>query len=275
MEVLRKTLAPSSASRRAGLDEELEAGQLVFCACLIEEAGYLLRLPRTTISAGQALFHRFYVPASLRDHSHVWAACAALLIATKVEETPRLIREIATTVHHCLAPDVDPENDKHGSGTEPLDYYGPLGYEWKASILDAERQMMSYLGFRVTYDHPHKYVLVFMNTLREKAGCDAWTGQEGVIWRKMLQVAWNYANDAHRAQIVAIVNAETVACACIGLAAQDGAVLLPDGWQAAFGASPEDCSVLGDVIGIVSSGLERAPRFEDVSGSGIAKLVRP
>jgi cyclin L len=284
-------LASPSMSIRDGVSSDVERVQLAYGADLISDCGVLLRLPRVAIVSAQVLFHRFYAVASLKAHSHIWIAAASLLVASKAEEHPRRIRHIANVVFHCFCSREGLGAVEAGDAAKllPLDYYGTSGYDWKCGIVIAERHLLKELGFRVLVEHAHKFVLVFVNTLRDKAGCVDW-GDEGLdygrgtcngdrsspaMWRRVLQGSWDFANDAHRAQgPAALHRPEVVACACIGLAAREANLQLPDRWQEVFGGV-DIGSRLEDAIRAASAEPQTAGRFLDVARSEVAKLCGP
>lgn len=268
-----KLLTPS---QRDGVSKSDEECALYYGAELIQECGILLRLNQVVMASAQALFQRFYLACSLKIHSHIWAAGACLLLASKTEEDARKIRDIANVVYVRLCSregwiDVRKED----GSIVPLDYYGAVGYDWKSNIVSAERHVLRQLGFHVHVEHPHKFILVFMNTIREQTGADDWLTASGQRWHKVLQRAWNYANDSSRGRVVVVEKPETVACACIGLSARDQKSVLPTNWFLAFGSDAVAykrawCDIL-HIYAIAESDI----RFEDIAQSGIKRLCLP
>jgi cyclin L len=260
------------ASRQDGVSAIVEELQLAYGADLIAEAGICLRLSQVTIATAQVLFHRFYVVASLHAHGHIWTAAAALLVACKTEEQHRRIRDIANGVHYCFCA-------REGVGRKcakgrpvPLDYYGEAGFEWKRTIIASERHLLKELGFQVFVNHLHKFVLVFANILREKAGLSDWD-VDGGRWRRMLQGAWNYANDAHRSRLPIFESAEAVACACISLSADRAGVTLPPQWTDVFGTGRAQCDRIRGALERVYAVGSTAGSFEDLARCGIVAMV--
>jgi cyclin L len=256
-------------SRQDGVAADVEELQLAYGADLITEAGRCLRLPQVVIVSAQVLFHRFYTVTSLKAHGHVWTAAAALLVACKSEEQQRRVRDVANVVHYCFC-----ARERVGAAgadgrPRPLDYYGEPGYEWKRTVIAAERHLLKELGFQVRVDHPHKFVLVFMNTMRDAAGAaGGWA--DDAAWRGVLQAAWNYASDALRARLPVVEAPEAVACACIALAADRCGRPLPAGWAGVFGADEPRCRRIAAAIRRVYGLGVTAGRFEDVALCGVA-----
>jgi cyclin L len=268
------TLGSTSVSREDGIDGSVEEGQLLFGAELIADSGLLLRLPQVAIVSAHILFHRFFLVVSLKAHSHVWVAASALLVASKAEEQPRKIRDIANVVYHCFCIQQGiGQRDVVTGELLPLDYYGRPGYEWKLAVTTTESHLLRELGFRVLVEHPHKFVLVFVNTLRDKAGCGDWNDKSAAFWCRIMQLSWNYANDAHRMQLAVLERPEVIACACINLAAADAMLNLPDGWLDVFGADASDCKRFSGAITRLYSLPQTAGRFEDLAMSNIVSIL--
>lgn len=257
-----------------GIPSDVEELQLAYGADLISEAGRCLRLSQLVIVSAQTLFHRFYAVTSLQAHSHLWSASAALLVATKAEEQGRRIRDIANVVHYCFcAREKIGTLDAEGRPT-PLEYYGEPGYEWKSTIVTAERHMLKELGFHVLTDSPHKFVLVFMNTLRDKAGFADWSDKRASSLRDVLRAAWKYANDAHRGRAPVLEKPEALACACISLAAQNCEEELPAGWEVVFGSDDVSCRRICAAIKRLCSLGPTAGRFVDLAKYGVVDMCK-
>lgn len=260
-----------SASRRDGVSGDLERAQLRYGAELISECGILLRFPRVLIASAQVLFHKFYMVASLRTHCHIWMVAASLLVASKAEEVHRRIRDIATVVHHqfCSRENLGQRDDARN--LQPLEYYGQPGYEWKMAIVSAERHLLRELGFQVFVEHAHKYVLVFVNTLREKSGAGEWREASCTLWQTLLQRCWNYAGDIHCSQVVAVASPESLACACITIGAEDCGFSLPEGWDTLFGGEASVTDFVRKELWKICALPLGVTRFVDVALSNIAE----
>lgn len=262
-----------SPSAEDGVPRDLEEMQLVYGTDLIQECGLALRLPQFVVATAQMLFQRFYLVVSLQSHSHVWAAAAALLVASKSEEHQRKIRDVANVVHDrmCVREGLATGTVRVGDETvrRPLDFYGAAGYDWKTTIMTTERHLLKELGFQIRVDHPHKFVLVFMNTLREKSGAADWAEPESRTWLNVLQSAWNYANDSLRLRLAVLEPAEAIAVTCIALASADSKLSLPTGWQVVLGSSERASRRIGAHIRRLYTLPRTRGRFVDVARSGV------
>jgi len=116
----------------------------------------------------------------------------------------------------------------------------------KVAVIKAERRVLNTLGFVVHVHHPHKFIYVFMHALQLLS-------KES---NELLQKAWNYMNDGLRTDMFLRYSPETIACACIHLAARtvSNPVVLPKQpfpWFELFDASDRDvksaCSMIVDL----------------------------
>eukprot|EP00871_Galdieria_phlegrea_P001455 jgi/Galph1/230/GphlegSOOS_G4898.1 len=249
--------ASSTPSRHDQITEEQEFLQRVYGCELIQECGILLRLSQVVMATGQVFFHRFYHRCSLGKFNHIWMAAAALFLACKVEEQLRRLREVVTVVYYCFTK----RESKLG---KLLDAYGAQGYEWKMEVVKAERFLLKELGFHTGVEHPHKFILVYLNTLRSHSGID--TQDEN--WKSLLQRSWNYANDMLRTDLCCRVPPEYIACGCIYLAANDCDIVLSEGrikWWQVFGVEEDGIHLVADTAGRLYQLEKVAGRYEDLT----------
>ncbi|XP_072248819.1 cyclin-L1a isoform X2 [Leuresthes tenuis] len=85
----------------------------------------------------------------------------------------------------------------------------------KNQVIKAERRILKELGFCVHVKHPHKIIVLFLQVLECEKN------------QTLVQTAWNYMNDSLRTNVFVRFQAETIACACIFLAARALQIPLP------------------------------------------------
>jgi transcription initiation factor TFIIIB Brf1 subunit/transcription initiation factor TFIIB len=189
----------------------------------------------------------------------VWSvSIASLLLACKVEEDVRRIREIILVFIHVYRrmrlglgssrigakqnkgfvpiAQADILNEKMLSDEEkqnilryvrPLPQYGMLYKEWEEQVMEMENIILRELGFVLSWipdSHPHNFLLYFIKVL-------------GVEGKDVAQSAWNYCNDALRLDVCVRYSPECIACAAIHLACCECDVslpLTPTPWWCAF-----------------------------------------
>src|SRR5204862_255330 len=89
-----------SPSSLDGLDAQSEYELRILGTELIQSSGILLKLPQVAMAIGQVLFQRFYYAKSFVRYPMEITAMACILLASKIEEAPRRVRDIANVYHH-------------------------------------------------------------------------------------------------------------------------------------------------------------------------------
>ncbi|MCJ8731926.1 hypothetical protein PDJAM_G00204680 [Pangasius djambal] len=208
-------------SMRDGLELHTETELRILGCELIQSAGILLRLPQVAMATGQVLFQRFFYSKSFIKHNFEIVAMACVNLASKIEETPRRVRDVINVFHHL----------KQGGGKRSAPLFLDQNYiNTKNQVIKAERHVLKELGFCVHVKHPHKMIVMYLQVLECEKN------------KVLVQTAWNYMNDALRTDVFVRFEPETIACACIYLAARALQIPLPSKphWFLLFGASESD-----------------------------------
>ncbi|KAJ7995362.1 hypothetical protein DPEC_G00243780 [Dallia pectoralis] len=206
-----------------GLDLHTETDLRSLGCELIQSAGILLRLPQVAMATGQVLFHRFFYSKSFVKHSFEIVAMACVNLASKIEEAPRRIRDVINVFHYLK----QSHRGKRSTSSLILDQ----NYiNTKNQVIKAERRILKELGFCVHVKHPHKIIVMYLQVLECEKN------------QTLVQTAWNYMNDSLRTNVFVRFQAETIACACIYLAARALQMPLPSRphWYLLFGATEEE-----------------------------------
>uniref|UniRef100_A0A3P8ZRQ6 Uncharacterized protein n=1 Tax=Esox lucius TaxID=8010 RepID=A0A3P8ZRQ6_ESOLU len=206
-----------------GLDLHTETDLRILGCELIQSAGILLRLPQVAMATGQVLFHRFFYSKSFVKHSFEIVAMACVNLASKIEEAPRRIRDVINVFHYLK----QSHRGKRSTSSLILDQ----NYiNTKNQVIKAERRILKELGFCVHVKHPHKIIVMYLQVLECEKN------------QTLVQTAWNYMNDSLRTNVFVRFQAETIACACIYLAARALQMPLPSRphWYLLFGATEEE-----------------------------------
>uniref|UniRef100_A0A672PLP3 Cyclin L1 n=1 Tax=Sinocyclocheilus grahami TaxID=75366 RepID=A0A672PLP3_SINGR len=204
-----------------GLDRETETDLRILGCELIQAAGILLHLPQVAMATGQVLFQRLFYSKSFIKHSFEIVAMACVNLASKIEESPRRVRDVINVFHHL----------KQGKGKKSTPLVLDQNYiNTKNQVIKAERRVLKELGFCVHVKHPHKIIVMYLQVLECEKN------------QMLVQTAWNYMNDALRTNVFVRFEPETIACACIYLAARVLQIPLPSKpyWYLVFGATRED-----------------------------------
>lgn len=134
-----------------GLSEEDEMDLRILGCELIQSSGILLRLPQVAMATGQVLFQRYYFCDSFLKTNMENTAMACVVLASKIEEAPRRIRDVINVFNHL-------KQLRSGNKIEPL----PLDVTYidlKTQVIRVERKLLKKLGFCVHIKHPHKVSL--------------------------------------------------------------------------------------------------------------------
>eukprot|EP00929_Paragymnodinium_shiwhaense_P055721 TRINITY_DN27903_c0_g1_i1.p1 TRINITY_DN27903_c0_g1~~TRINITY_DN27903_c0_g1_i1.p1 ORF type:complete len:356 (+),score=76.65 TRINITY_DN27903_c0_g1_i1:82-1149(+) len=239
-ELLRKT-----PSRKDGITAATEEQLRIFGADLIQRAAVLLKLRQVACVSACAIFQRFYFRRSLAEVDASVAAAASLLLACKLEEVHRKLRDVVTVFFRLRmrAPQTDGMQLFSGIPTPALDPSCREFLEMKQEVIAMERVILRELGFAVglLLEHPHKYVIQFVKAVVRSPD---W------LVADLAQSAWNYLNDSTRTTLSCTYFPHQIATAAIYLAARERKVRLPCSppWWELFDTSLEDVQAIARSI---------------------------
>ncbi|XP_029465062.1 cyclin-Q isoform X2 [Rhinatrema bivittatum] len=128
----------------------------------IMEAGVKLGMQSVPIATACMVYHRFFREASLEVYDPYLVAMSAIYLAGKVEEQHLRTRDIINVSHRYLHP---------GSETLELDSHF---WELRDSIVQCELLMLRLLNFQVSFQHPHKYLLHYLLSLKHWMNRYSW-----------------------------------------------------------------------------------------------------
>ena len=211
-------------SQKDGLSNKVEE-DLRYLGCeYIQIAGIMLKMPQVAMATAQVLFQRFFFIKSFVKNKMEDVAMACIWLASKVEESPRRVRDVMNVFHYLRQRRLSKSNTP---SPMPLDenYISS-----KNNVIKAERRLLKELGFCVHVKHPHKIIVVYLQVLELEKN------------RNLVQTAWNYMNDSLRTTVFVKHSPETIACACIYLAARVLRMPLPNQphWFYLFNATEEE-----------------------------------
>lgn len=220
--LLPESVFKETPSQADGLDMEIETDLRILGCEMIQTAGILLRLPQVAMATGQMYLQRFYYSKSFVRYPMETMAMGSIYLASKVEEKPCRIRDVINVFHHIK----QVRAQKNISALIVDQNY----IELKNQVIKAERRILKELGFCVHVKHPHKLIVVYLQLLQYEKN------------RQLMQMAWNYMNDALRTDVFMRFPPETIACACIYLTARKIGLPLPNNphWYLLFKVSEED-----------------------------------
>ncbi|KAL8444639.1 hypothetical protein Emag_005397 [Eimeria magna] len=153
-----RKLQQQTPSFQDGIPREVETSQRIYGCRLIQKAGVLLRLEAVTVASAQTILHRFYYRKSLKKFDVRLVVMASLLLACKLEEDPRRVKNLIDVVHLLAkAEDADASINRENLDEFLLDHDTGEFELTRAEIFRCERYILRELGFMVsqTLVHPH------------------------------------------------------------------------------------------------------------------------
>ncbi|XP_032067686.1 cyclin-Q isoform X1 [Thamnophis elegans] len=175
----------------------------------IMEAGVKLSLRSVPIATACTIYHRFFMEVPLEPYDPYLVAMAALYLAGKVEEQHLRIRDIINVSHRYLHPRSDPlELDTHF-------------WELRDSVVQCELLMLRGLCFRVSFQHPHKYLLHYLLSLKH------WMNRHSWERTPVAAAAWALLRDSYHGPLCLQHPPQHIAVAVLYLALQCYGVEVP------------------------------------------------
>ncbi|GMT10013.1 hypothetical protein PFISCL1PPCAC_1310 [Pristionchus fissidentatus] len=228
-----------------GIDRATEE-DLRYLGCeLIQTGALLLKLPQTAAATGQIIFQRFFYSKSFAVHHFEHVVMACLYLASKIEEAIRRPRDIINVFHrleqlHKLRR-AGRQITRDNINRLPIPPLDQRYSQTKEMMKKTESKILITLGFVVHVKHPHKLIFSYIHTLNLSDRND------------LVQKAWSYMNDGLRTDMFVRYTPETIACACIFLAARtvEPAVALPSTpfhWFELFDASDRDVEAIAHML---------------------------
>lgn len=160
----------------------------------IYNCGTSMSLGHNTIATGVVYFHRFYMFHSFKTFPRFVTACCCVLLAGKVEETPKKCRDII----------------KCAKGILTDDQFFSFGEDPKEEVMTLERILLQTIKFDLQVDHPYHFLLRYAKSLR---------GDQAKL-QKVAQMAWNFVNDSLSTTVCLQWEPEIIAVAMIHLASK-------------------------------------------------------
>ncbi|KAK3885304.1 hypothetical protein Pcinc_010469 [Petrolisthes cinctipes] len=172
------------------------------------ECGIKLKASVLTIATAATYYHKFFKVATLEDYDPYLIGSTCLYLASKVEDDDIKIRDIINVGVNCVR-----RNDPPLS----LDPY----FSMRDSLIQAELLLMRILGFKLKVDLPHKYLLFYLQSLRE------WVGHEVFRTLPLAQTSWTMMQDVFHSSIILNHSPQAIATAVINSVLQIYGVIVP------------------------------------------------
>lgn len=209
---------------------------------LVFEACRLMRTPHNACITGTILLQQYLyferipnLEASLSSNVKNFAdidklidiVMGSFLVACKVEECQRRIRDVVNTFHWIMHQDPwlkSPDTIGMKAKYQHLAYVSDDYYDMRDRATNAESHLLSTLGFRVQPRHAVGLAAHYLYALSFDKECS--------------QLVINYLNDSLYSPAYILFQPNVIACAAISLAV--GKQAMPLSWNLVFGANLED-----------------------------------
>ena len=242
----------NTPSRSKNVDEEMEFLQRVYGALLIRSSCLLLKSPVSVVITAQTLLHRFYTKKSLTEYDVKLVATACIVLACKLEEKDRKLRDVLNSVRRAVQ-----RIEKKPRVVLPINTP-----EYEISKTDAKNMEMVLLrefGFfaHVSPPHPFAYTLGVHLNLSDES----------------MKRTWTLCNDSAMTALCVRFKPQIVACGCILLAARELGIALPSRppwYRLVDGATKENLEVIAQTI-LALHQLDTV-EYKDLSGQDLPTL---
>ncbi|XP_074088037.1 cyclin-Q-like [Macrotis lagotis] len=175
----------------------------------IMEAGVKLGMQSIPIATSCIIYHKFFCETKLDAYDPYLIAMSAIYLAGKMEEQHLRTRDIINVSHRYLNPK-----------SEPLELDSWL-WELRDSIVQCELLMLRVLHFWFSFQHPHKYLLHYLISLKNWMNSHSWE-------RTPLSLAaWALLRDSYHRSLCLQYPAQHIAVVVLYLALQCYGVEVP------------------------------------------------
>lgn len=121
----------------------------------IIESGLKLNMSDISMATATVMYHKFFKLCSFDKFDPYLIATASIYLASKVEEEHLKLRDIINVCYRSL--------HVNKSALEICDQYWSL----RNGVIQCELLIVRVLSFNLSFDHPHKYLLHYLESLRE------------------------------------------------------------------------------------------------------------
>ncbi|XP_071774831.1 cyclin-Q [Centroberyx gerrardi] len=214
---------PTWLAGRRGSGEDAETDpardtKTHFRVCrFIMETGVKLGMRSVPVATACVLFHRFFECVSVRVYEPYLVAMSCVYLAGKVEEQHLRTRDIINVSHRYF-----------NSGSAPLECDKEF-WDLRDSVVQCELLILRQLNFHVSFQHPHKYLLHYLSSVRSLVNRHAWSRTP------VAETAWALLRDCYHGPMCIRHAPQHIAIATLYLALNSYGVELPVGerewWQ--------------------------------------------
>ncbi|XP_053453248.1 cyclin-Q-like [Nycticebus coucang] len=178
------------------------------------EAGVKLGMQSVPIATACTIYRKFFCETNVDAYDPYLVAMSSIYLAGKVEEEHLRTRDI-----------INVSTRYFNSGSEPFELDSRF-QELRDSIVQCELLMLRVLRFQVSFQHPHKYLLHYLLSLKNWLNRCSWQQTPIAI------TAWALLRDSYHGALCLRFRAQHIAVAVLFLALQVYGVDVPAGAEA-------------------------------------------
>ncbi|XP_055233118.1 cyclin-Q-like [Gorilla gorilla gorilla] len=178
-------------------------------ARFIMEASVKLGMQSVPIATACTIYHKFFCETRLDACDPYPIAMFSIYLAGKVEEQHLRTRNIINVSNRYFNP-----------RDEPLEL-DSLFWELGDSIVQCQLLMLRVLRFQVSFQHPHKYLLHYLVSLKNWLNLHSWQ------WTPVAVTAWALLQDTYHGGLCLHFQAQHITMAVLYLALQVYGVEVP------------------------------------------------
>ncbi|XP_015244571.1 PREDICTED: cyclin-related protein FAM58A [Cyprinodon variegatus] len=181
------------------------------------ETGVKLRMRSVPVATACLLYHRFFQRVTSQLYEPYLVAMSCLYLAGKVEEQHIRTRDIINVSHRYF-----------NKGSAPLECDKEF-WDLRDSVVRCELLILRQLNFHVSFEHPHKYLLHYLLSVKSLVNRHAWSRTP------VAETSWALLRDCYHGDMCIRHVPQHIAVAALYLALNSYGVELPAGekqwWQ--------------------------------------------
>uniref|UniRef100_A0A8K9XJE5 Cyclin-Q n=1 Tax=Oncorhynchus mykiss TaxID=8022 RepID=A0A8K9XJE5_ONCMY len=179
--------------------------------------GVKLGMRSVPVATACVLYHRFFQCVSVTVYEPYLVAMSCIYLAGKVEEQHLRTRDIINVCHRYFH-----------SSSEPLNCDGEF-WDLRDSVVQCELLVLRQLNFHVSFQHPHKYLLHYLLSVKSLVNRHAWSRTP------VAETTWALLRDCYHGTMCVRHAPQHIAIATLYLALLSYGVEVPVGerewWQ--------------------------------------------
>lgn len=200
-----------------------------------------LKMEDVALATATSIFHKFFKSFELSDFDPYLIATSSIYLANKVEEQNIKLRDIINICYRTLHPDKEILNidDKYWS--------------IRKSVIQIELLIVRCLEFKLDFEYPHKYLLVYLDSLRH------WIGLEKRQSAPIPEVSWHVLRDMLHSDLLIRYRAQDLAisviyfvCQCYGIKVPHNELAKKCWWKALDDKTSKNIihEIIGEILNL-------------------------